>query len=286
MTALSGEAENPRPEATLIRLARQARGLSPEAAAELTPIRLGGSRWREIEKGYKGKSARQDVRAPGLTLAHMAHAVGLSPERLDEAGRGDAAEILREILRQEEEVEVEPAPYADLADPLERAAWEADLPLNDRKKMIDLLRGGRARERQPQPPASERQPVRTDLSDVLRARRLELGLSLEEVAARAVGSGGERLVEADWLGRLESASLAEGEHPEYPQLDALAEALSLHPAQLQELAGIQFMDVHTIWSDDGQTSALVIGDLDEEGLRKVHRLMHLYGKSPSRDGRN
>ncbi|WP_405930357.1 helix-turn-helix domain-containing protein [Streptomyces sp. NBC_00827] len=287
MTAPSGDAEQPPAAATLIRLARQARGLSPEVAAQLTPIRLGGSRWREIEKGYKGsKSARQGVHAPDLTLAHMAHTVGVSPERLDEAGRGDAAEILREILRQEADVEKEPAPYADLSDPMERAAWEADLPLGERTKMIDLLRQGRARERGPRPPVSEPGPPRTDLSDLLRERRLELGLSLEDVSARTVDpDSGERLVEVDWLERLERAALAPGEEPEYPRLDALAEILDLHPAQLQEAAGVQIMGVHTIWSEDGQTSGLVIGPLDEEGLRRAHRLMRLYGRSPSRGGR-
>lgn len=89
----------PPPEGTLIRLARQARGLSPEEAAELTPIRLRGGRWRQIEKGYERKEPLKLVRAPDLTLAHMAHTVGVSPDRLSEAGRSEAAEILSEILR-------------------------------------------------------------------------------------------------------------------------------------------------------------------------------------------
>lgn len=95
----SGEPQPP-PEAVLIRLARQARGLSPEDAAALTPIRLRGGRWRQIEKGYERKVPPKPVRAPDLTLAHMARAVGLTPERLTEAGRAEAAEILREILQE------------------------------------------------------------------------------------------------------------------------------------------------------------------------------------------
>lgn len=134
------------PEAALIRVARQARGISPEAAAKQTPIRLGGSRWREIEKGYKGAD-RQPVRAPDLTVAHMARVVGLLPERLAEVGRESAAEVLREILRQEAEAgEAEQSrPYANLADPLERTAWEMPLPVEQRRLIVDMLREAAAR---------------------------------------------------------------------------------------------------------------------------------------------
>jgi hypothetical protein len=113
----------------------------------MVPIRLGGSRWREIEKGYKGAS-RLPVIAPDLTLAHMAKAVGVAPERLEEAERGTAAEILREILRQE--VESEPhreKSYADMSDRLERTAWEMPLPAEERRLIIDMLREAKAQGR-------------------------------------------------------------------------------------------------------------------------------------------
>lgn len=96
------EGEAP-PEALLIRLARQAKGLSPETAAALLPIRLSGNRWRQIEKGYERRVPFKGVRAPDSTLAHMAHVVNISPERLREAGRPEAADILQEILRSETE---------------------------------------------------------------------------------------------------------------------------------------------------------------------------------------
>ncbi|WP_200302292.1 helix-turn-helix domain-containing protein [Streptomyces adelaidensis] len=122
---------------------------------------------------------------------------------------------------------------------------------------------------------------RTDLSDLVRVRRAEAGLSLEAVAASTVDrSSGERLVEADWLDRLERAVLSPAERPEYPQLDALADALGLDPGMVQEAAGVQFMDVHTVWSDDGQVRAVVTGELDAEDLAKVHQLMRLYRRSP------
>lgn len=86
----------PPPEAVLIRRAREARGLSPAEAAARLSIRLGPRRWRQLEDGYESRGGRK-VAAGDKQLAHMAHAVGLTPERLEEAGRPDAAAILREI---------------------------------------------------------------------------------------------------------------------------------------------------------------------------------------------
>ncbi|WP_329597795.1 hypothetical protein OIE43_18980 [Streptomyces pseudovenezuelae] len=132
----------PPPEADLIRVARMARGLSPEKAADLTPIRLGGARWRHIERGYEPKRPPKAVRAPDRTLAHMARVVGVTPERLTDVGRAGAAEVLREILRQEAESDAaqQERPYANLADRLERTAWEMPLPVEQRKLIIDMLR--------------------------------------------------------------------------------------------------------------------------------------------------
>ncbi|MCZ0996387.1 hypothetical protein O1L44_30035 [Streptomyces noursei] len=53
--------------------------------------------------------------------------------------------------------------------------------------------------------------------------------------------------------------MAADEHPQYPQLDALADTLGLDPGAVQEAAGVQFMDVHTVWSEDGQVRAVVTG---------------------------
>lgn len=125
----------PPPEADLIRLARQARGLSPEEAADRTPVRIKGFRWRQIEKGYKGKIGESDrVQAPPKTLAHMAATVGVTPSRLTEAGREDAAKILREIQIQK---------AASLPDPL-------DLLDPERQRIIlDMLQQLPPRDRGP-----------------------------------------------------------------------------------------------------------------------------------------
>ncbi|MFI6274269.1 helix-turn-helix transcriptional regulator [Streptomyces sp. NPDC050988] len=124
-----------------------------------------------------------------------------------------------------------------------------------------------------------------DLSDMLRARRLESGMSLRDVAAAAVDPGtGNRVVEADWLDRLERAELGQGETPQYPQLDALTEALHLDPAEVQEAAGRQFMGVDTLWSEDGEVQGIALGPVSDEARKKLLRLMNTYRPVP-KDGR-
>jgi transcriptional regulator with XRE-family HTH domain len=58
------------------------------------------ARWSQIENGYETRGdGFKEVRGRRDTIAHMANAVGVSPERLEEAGRPDAARVLREIQR-------------------------------------------------------------------------------------------------------------------------------------------------------------------------------------------
>jgi helix-turn-helix protein len=91
---------SPPPEAVLIRLAREAARIKAPAAAKSAGVSV--ARWSQIETGYETRLGRyKPVRAPEGTLAHMAHAVGVGPERLEEAGRPDAAMVLREIQRQQ-----------------------------------------------------------------------------------------------------------------------------------------------------------------------------------------
>lgn len=95
---MGAPATPPPPEATLIRLVREASGLSPEAAAARVEQKLSGSRWRQIERGWR-KDTNSEVQAPPVTLAQMAFSLGISADRLAETGRDDAVEILREMER-------------------------------------------------------------------------------------------------------------------------------------------------------------------------------------------
>lgn len=95
----TGDIEPPA-EARLIRRNRQARGLSVPAAAAATGGMVSAPRWTQIEQGFMiRRGVRVPTRAGDGVLAHMADAVGVTPEQLQELGRGEAAEILRAIQR-------------------------------------------------------------------------------------------------------------------------------------------------------------------------------------------
>ncbi|MEU8278166.1 hypothetical protein ACFYOK_37635 [Microbispora bryophytorum] len=87
----------PPPEGALITAALKAAGISVRAAAGRVGISDG--RWGQITRGYQNVGAGQyaPVRGPALTVAKMANVAGVTPQELEEAGRADAAEKLREI---------------------------------------------------------------------------------------------------------------------------------------------------------------------------------------------
>jgi hypothetical protein len=89
----------PQPEGLLLESARQAARLSAREAARRAGISEGY--WRQVVKGYQSVSGGayapiSDV--PAKTIAKMAVAVGLSPERMEtEGGRPDAADRMRSM---------------------------------------------------------------------------------------------------------------------------------------------------------------------------------------------
>ncbi|MET9096187.1 hypothetical protein ABZX72_29330 [Streptomyces cyaneofuscatus] len=100
-------------------------------------MRLGGGRWRHIEQGYTRRIPYTPTTAPAKTLAHMANTVGVQPDQLADAGRADAAEILREIKRQEAAEERAPG----LTDPRVQMAVDIlmDLPPHVREETLRRL---------------------------------------------------------------------------------------------------------------------------------------------------
>ncbi|SHI65113.1 hypothetical protein [Streptomyces sp. 3214.6] len=117
----------PPAEATLIRLVREASGLSPESAAKKVTIRLGSSRWRQIERGFR-MDTKSKVIAPPTTLAHMAWALGIPSDRLAETGRLDAVAILQELERTTASGTA--APTTEAAPLAELEGWQQQVILN------------------------------------------------------------------------------------------------------------------------------------------------------------
>ncbi|MFD7793553.1 hypothetical protein [Streptomyces sp. NPDC059759] len=117
----------PPAEATLIRLVREAAGLSPETAAARMETRFSGSRWRQIERGWR-KDSDTPVIAPDVTLAQMCFTLGISADRLAETGRESAVDILREIERSKAPT---PVPTPEASEPLaELEEWQQKVILN------------------------------------------------------------------------------------------------------------------------------------------------------------
>jgi transcriptional regulator with XRE-family HTH domain len=94
------------PEAEIIKLAREAAGMTIQAAAErsraLDPEGHGVSAvyWGNIERGTGGRRGRRvPARASAMKLALMAGTVGAEPGQLAGVGREDAARVLAEMRR-------------------------------------------------------------------------------------------------------------------------------------------------------------------------------------------
>lgn len=124
----------------LIRLAREAKGWSPETAAAHMPVKFSGSSWRQIEAGWRGRGEnRKPVSTKPSTLAAMAHTVGLTADRLEEH-HPEAGAVLREIERQE----ARPAPAIpealQSAPPHVRRMIDAALEDVDPEDRAELLR--------------------------------------------------------------------------------------------------------------------------------------------------
>jgi transcriptional regulator with XRE-family HTH domain len=95
------EASPPPPEGALLHRARESAEITIADAAKSAGIT--DTRWSQIERGHERRKGMDvPARAKAGTLARMARAIGIPPERLESEGRRpDAAEILREILRTE-----------------------------------------------------------------------------------------------------------------------------------------------------------------------------------------
>ncbi|MEU8196376.1 helix-turn-helix transcriptional regulator [Microbispora amethystogenes] len=100
---------SPTPEGRLIRRVRESLRPRLPVAAAAERAGVGEATWGNTERGYRTmgrNSPPQPFRPSAQSLAHMAHAIGLTPADLEEVGREDAAVILTEMRGPELQVEV------------------------------------------------------------------------------------------------------------------------------------------------------------------------------------
>lgn len=129
--------------------------------------------------------------------------------------------------------------------------------------------------------AGEETAGRTDLSDLVRDRKEELGKSYRELADACVDPEDPEAGPLWKRGTLENLAKAVGiKAPTLPQLRALKAGLDLPLGLIQEAAGSQFLGIDTVWSKDGQVRTLVheFREMDPEDQDRVMALMESWRK--------
>jgi transcriptional regulator with XRE-family HTH domain len=130
---------------------------------------------------------------------------------------------------------------------------------------------------------------RTDLSDLVRNRRAELGLSLRRLADRCIDPEDQQagpLWKFQVINRLEKGLPIIP--PQLPELRALAAGLDVPLGLVKEAAGSQFFGIDTVWSDDHSTRAMVhdYQAMGPEDQQKVRDLMRTWSKRSRTSGSN
>jgi hypothetical protein len=114
--------------------------LSARQAANQAGISEG--RWRQIVAGYQSAAGQHiPVVAPAATLARMALAVNLTAEDLVDAGRTDAADVMRDLTQRRPQPVTE-TPDDDLTsdrDEALRRVMLSDLPDDQKRRIAKLL---------------------------------------------------------------------------------------------------------------------------------------------------
>lgn len=107
---------------------------------------------------------------------------------------------------------------------------------------------------------------RTDFTDLLRARRAELGLSLREMEAQSIDPDSGEQAKFGWLAKVESGKSVDP--PKENRLKAIAAGYGLPLKELGRAASIQFLgydpaaDASVVWSGD-LTTRLIVARTEE-----------------------
>lgn len=119
----------------------------------------------------------------------------------------------------------------------------------------------------------------TDLTDLVRDRKADLGLSYERLAKHCIDpKTGEQTVKYSWLHRLATGQPVIA--PDLSQLRGLAEGMKVPLGRVQDAAAAQFFGIQAVWSDSGDARALVqqAEQLTPEQREAVRRLMETLAR--------
>ena len=130
------------PEGRLLAQALERSGMSIRQASKKAGLSYG--RWRQITSGFQNVSPGSwaAVRGPAPTVARMARVVGVTPDQMAEAGREDAAAVMRENARHLSAVSSGSSEF----DVAVRTIRDLPLPDNVKEGMIALALGMRQQE--------------------------------------------------------------------------------------------------------------------------------------------
>ncbi|SFD12696.1 Helix-turn-helix domain-containing protein [Streptomyces aidingensis] len=120
---------------------------------------------------------------------------------------------------------------------------------------------------------------RRDLSDLVRARRRALGLSLAKLEELAIDPKTGRRVKSSWVHDLEHGRTPP---PELWRLRGLSVALELDMEELRTATAAQFYGVTSLWEPQQRVRIIVpdLERLDDEALEQVLRLARLLAPRP------
>ncbi|MFE5662420.1 hypothetical protein ACFQ7W_00620 [Streptomyces niveus] len=128
-------------------------------------------------------------------------------------------------------------------------------------------------------PMADRTPrtERTELSDLVRDRRAELGLSYRKLADACIdpkAPANGPLWKFGLLERLEKRFAVSP--PQLPELRALAAGLKLPLWQVQDAAGAQFLGITTVWTDDVRAMVRDYEALTPDDRERLRLLMEAW----------
>lgn len=127
--------------------------------------------------------------------------------------------------------------------------------------------------------ASEEATGRTDLSELVRTRLEELGMSARALADASVDPKDPEFGPQWKRGTLTNLINEVGvKPPTLPQLRGLAAGLRLPLGRLQEAAGSQFFGIDTVWSDEEDVRVLVhdFRDMSPEDQARLRAIMQSW----------
>lgn len=129
--------------------------------------------------------------------------------------------------------------------------------------------------------AMAEQAQRTDFTDLVRARRAALGISLRELEARSVHQPSGTRARFGWLSKLENRRSVDTPKPEL--LEALAVGLALPVKILKFAAARQFLGVDPeadVWSED-LTTRIIVAHAEEmtvDDRRELADIAEIYAR--------